>query len=1278
MMIYNRLGRTDVELSAIGFGTAELRMVPERQAIESLKHGFRLGINWVQVSPDYEGSESIVIRAIRESGCDVMVLNLVSGEAADFKNSFESTCRQFNKDRLEMYGISCIDDAEYLGMNVWNSDGMVPFLMDMKKEGRLGAIICSTHGSPDFVEKLVKSKVFDGIMLAYNPLGFHLNSYFEESEGRVHEDLRRNMESIFPLSHENCVSLLIMKPLAGGLLCRGKSFKPREWFAGEVGALTATEVLQSILALPSVCSVIPGMASIAEADENARAGFSNRKISSERFSNIENITLKMKESLCSKCGECESTCDKSLRISMMFREGYFWIYRSKTSETIDRLHYFQLHPSKTLTCHSCTNRTCRCPQGIDIPRSLDRIHKWMLILQEKMILPPPPQHQGERVASNGSCSVMLLSAEVPETLKYGENRICRFWIQNIGEKKWLARDAESKALALGIYCKDKMIMQVRLRHDVEIGMRTHFSFELNTFDTEGRYTLSYFLMPLEQKNITQENVLIYTSLLKVEKNRKSISAMVKLIKKTPGKISSRLYRRKIIKLGLFDATYYAEKYPELKLPAIKCLDHYLTAGWKENRNPHSLFDTEYYLEKNQDVANVGVNPLIHFVKYGWKENRNPHPLFDMAYYLEQIPELNARPINPLIHYLESAAKVSVDPHPLFDTVYYKESNPGAAADRINPLIHYLEHGWKEQKTPHPSFSIAFYIDKTPYLSRLQSNPLLHYLKHMPEYGVAYVEHNLPPHLSADIVHAARITLENTGTRIWTRNQAAGKNVEMMVSVDNTHVSSHPLSLSHVYPGEKVTIHFPFKAPTDRGLHRICIELVELNVSLFKNNGVDSLIVDIEIGEKIVDSNSKYYKLASSINPWYYQPTQGISKGADGRSFPLFISRTKGCYSWDLDDKQYIDYVMGYGSILLGYSDPRIQKSIVDVLDISPITTFPNPLEMQVAQMLTEDIPSAEMVVFGKNGSDVCTVAARLSRLYTGKKIILCCGYHGWQDFWVEQFDFGQTGVPDRSDKLIHPFKFNDLDDFYRLYNRFKDDLAAVMIEPSGPWGGEFRGHEPDIDVEFLAALSSLAKKSKALLVFDEIVTGFRYPRGSVQRATGIIPDLTCLGKALASGMPLSALVGRAEIFQRGMKNVWYCPTFKGEIYSFAAARTSMQIYREEPVADYIWHYGEVLKIKINDICNVTKVDAECKGPPFRMALTFNEPNIDMHRLKRTLLQQELLKGGLITLNGVMLPSYSHDEAVMTKTATIFGEAMEMIAMAERKNDYHRYIEIPIF
>ncbi|MCP5159250.1 MAG: aminotransferase class III-fold pyridoxal phosphate-dependent enzyme [Gammaproteobacteria bacterium] len=544
------------------------------------------------------------------------------------------------------------------------------------------------------------------------------------------------------------------------------------------------------------------------------------------------------------------------------------------------------------------------------------------------------------------------------------------------------------------------------------------------------------------------------------------------------------------------------------------------------------------------------------------------------------------------------------------------------------------------------------------------------------FGVRYLEHNLPSLVAGTSTRSVRIMVENQGQHTWRRYHPEGRCIDLVVYIDGILNGTHPLPRDEILPGEQASFHFALDVPQVAGRYDIVIDLIEQNVAQFADKGIQPLRHTMIVTTDGASYSTVLQQRANRLCPWYYRPSGGIEFAADGSAFPLFVSKAKGCRIWDTENRSYIDYVMGWGSALLGYAEPRIQDAVRECLDSGAIVPLPHALEIEVAQILTEDIPSAERVMFGKNGSDVCTLAARLARAFTGRKIILFSGYHGWQDWWVEHIGFTNTGVPERSEPLTHRFRFNDLEDFLQLYARHKGDLAAVMLEPAGPAEGP-QGFSRDADADFLRTIAAATRSTGALLIYDEIMTGFRYLGGSVQAATGIVPDITCLGKALSGGMPLSALVGRADIFERAMHRTHYGPTFRGEIYSLAAAKAALQIYREESVAEHIWHHGEQIKQGIAHLCMETGVTAECAGPPFRMNLVFRGDDADRLRLKRTLYFQELLKAGVVTYHGFMIPSYAHDDCILQALLQAAGRALEKVATAEKQGNLDRLIEIPL-
>ena len=314
-MQHRRIGRTDIELSVVGLGTAQLQPLPRRQAVEALKRGFAMGVNWVHSAPDYGEVEPWIAQAIQESGRHVHVLAQGPGPLSLLEPYFAHTERMFGRPRLAMYGLGCIDDLERVGENVWGSGGMIEFLQRKKEKGRLGALFCTTHGTAEYVTRLVRSGVFDAIMVVYNPAGFHLLTYNPPvEEGRRFEHIPDFRLQLFPVAAEQGVSILVMKALGGGLLARGRAFPPHEWLAAPAAPLAASDLIKYVLDEPAVSAVVVGFASAEEADENARAGHAPLELPAPRRQLVEQAIARLRLTLCSRCGACESTCSKSLPI----------------------------------------------------------------------------------------------------------------------------------------------------------------------------------------------------------------------------------------------------------------------------------------------------------------------------------------------------------------------------------------------------------------------------------------------------------------------------------------------------------------------------------------------------------------------------------------------------------------------------------------------------------------------------------------------------------------------------------------------------------------------------------------------------------------------------------------------------------------------------------------------------------------------------------------------------------------------------------------------------
>jgi glutamate-1-semialdehyde aminotransferase len=545
----------------------------------------------------------------------------------------------------------------------------------------------------------------------------------------------------------------------------------------------------------------------------------------------------------------------------------------------------------------------------------------------------------------------------------------------------------------------------------------------------------------------------------------------------------------------------------------------------------------------------------------------------------------------------------------------------------------------------------------------------------PAYGARYVEHSIPMHPAAGVVYGVRLTVVNTGSLTWQARPGDGHPVKIDVSVDDTPLISIDLPGEAVGPGEEATVHFPFRAPDTPGVHRVAVDLVHAGITRFSDQHVSPWPIDITVVDVPPTPTTRLFELQRKHNPWRYDPFCGVARSRDGHPFPLVVADARGCRVWDLEGHEFLDYQMGSGSTILGHADERIQEPVRRMLGMGSIPPFVHPVELELSRLLIEQFPWYDMVTFGKNGSDVCTIAARLARVVTKKKVILSCGFHGWQDFGLEYFRFEDCGIPYRDDRSLFKFRFNDLKGFFELYERHRHDLAAVMIEPAGPLIDDESGLGGEADTAFLQALADAAREVGALLVFDEIITGFRYRQGSVQKATGVIPDITCLGKALASGMPLSAILMPYRHCLEHFHKTHFHPTFRHEVYSLAAAHAAVQIYKSEPVAERIWQYGDKLRRGIHDVCRTLGVEGGLSGPPFRMQFIFREPDAARRRLKRSLLLQELFKQRIITFHCMLLVSAAHDERAHAQTIDGFAQALEVVLEADRRGELHRRLEL---
>ena len=288
--------------------------------------------------------------------------------------------------------------------------------------------------------------------------------------------------------------------------------------------------------------------------------------------------------------------------------------------------------------------------------------------------------------------------------------------------------------------------------------------------------------------------------------------------------------------------------------------------------------------------------------------------------------------------------------------------------------------------------------------------------------------------------------------------------------------------------------------------------------------------------------------------------------------PLFLDRGLGARVWDVDGNEYVDLIGGLLTNVLGYCDPDINLAIKNQLDRGISFSLATELEIQLAKKLNSLIPCAEKVRFAKNGSDATTGCIRVARAATKKNIIICTGYHGWHD-WYLSATTRDKGVPASLKDHTLKVPFNDLDALESVLVAHSSDVAAIMVEPmSAVWPHS----------TYLESLKRLAHNHGALLIFDEVVTGFRFSLGGAQEYFGVTPDLAAFGKALGNGMPISAVVGRADLMNE-MEEVFFSSTFGGEALSIAAAIAVIDKLERLEGIQKIWKFGGLIRNKIDEI-----------------------------------------------------------------------------------------------
>ena len=380
--------------------------------------------------------------------------------------------------------------------------------------------------------------------------------------------------------------------------------------------------------------------------------------------------------------------------------------------------------------------------------------------------------------------------------------------------------------------------------------------------------------------------------------------------------------------------------------------------------------------------------------------------------------------------------------------------------------------------------------------------------------------------------------------------------------------------------------------------------------------------------------------------------------------PLFIKKAKGCHVWDLDGNKYIDLVSALASVTLGYGDSRVNTAVRKQLKRGVSFSLPGTLEAEVAEMICHLVPSAEMVRFGKNATDVTTAAVRLARAYTGKDRVVVCGYHGWQDWFIGSTSRNK-GVPKATSDLTEVFKYNDLESLRKILSE-KNDVACVVMEPmnsSFPNPG------------FLEGVRELTKNHGVVLVFDETITGFRFSEGGAQELFNVIPDISTFGKGIANGFPLSVISGKREIMME-MEEIFFSGTFGGELLSLAAAKSVLELHINREVISQLEQIGLDLRNRVNSAVSQTDTQEllSLSGHPTWIFLNWREIDGYSADLLKTYFMQEMFQKGILIL-GTHNVNLAHTQRNLEKIEESYLSVLSSISNGIKQGDLQSKLRV---
>lgn len=395
--------------------------------------------------------------------------------------------------------------------------------------------------------------------------------------------------------------------------------------------------------------------------------------------------------------------------------------------------------------------------------------------------------------------------------------------------------------------------------------------------------------------------------------------------------------------------------------------------------------------------------------------------------------------------------------------------------------------------------------------------------------------------------------------------------------------------------------------------------------------------------------------------------------------PVYSDRQKDGHFWDVDGNEYIDFNMGAGAVLLGHAYPSVVRAVQEQAARGTGLSINHPLEIETAELLAEIVPCAEMVRFCKGGGEANAVAIRIARAYTGRDKVAFCGYHGWHDWYIaanlsspatlESYllpGITANGVPKALQGTTLAFEYNNLDSLKKVLETHRGEVACVIMEAA-------RTFTPEAG--FLEGVRKLTRQHESVLIFDEVVTGFRLARGGAQQYFGVTPDLATFAKCISNGFALGAVVGKREVMQAALDS-FISSVYWAEATGLAAGKATLKEYLSQDVCGAVWQFGEAFMRGNKKLIEQCGVPMKVTGLPPFVSLDFEGVDSAQQDLLTTLYMQETAKRGLFGGPGHFF-CLRHTEDDLRRGLEKIGEALSIIRRALDDGDVVQFLECPV-